>query len=143
MASVLTLGASGAVVGTRFLFSPECIFSEKQKQLILDAKHGATIRSYAFDVAGGTTGWPDGIDGRALRNGIVDNYNQGLTGDEVRRRFLEATKQGSPDGIITWAGVGVALVHELKKTEVRIFVYCILVIVQMLSNIVGNCEGIA
>lgn len=68
IASLLTLGASGVVVGTRFLLSPESLYSDSQRQALITSSN--TVRTMAFDYARNTLGWPEGVDGRALRNGI-------------------------------------------------------------------------
>lgn len=68
LASLLTLGASGAVFGTRFLLSPESLYSNAQRQALLAANTTASVRTMAFDHARNTLGWPHGIDGRGLRN---------------------------------------------------------------------------
>jgi nitronate monooxygenase len=70
-ASVLALGAAGAVFGTRFLLSDESLYTTVQKTTLLNAIGDSTIRTVAFDQARGTLGWPEGIDGRALRNSMT------------------------------------------------------------------------
>ena len=72
IASLLTLGASGVVLGTLFLLSPESLYSNAQRQALLDAESSQSVRTMAFDHARNTLGWPEGIDGRGLRNGNSD-----------------------------------------------------------------------
>jgi len=69
IASMLALGASGSVLGTRFLLSPESLYTNVQKAALIDADEMATVRTMAFDTARGTLGWPANIDGRGLKNG--------------------------------------------------------------------------
>lgn len=69
VASLLALGASGVVLGTRFLLSPESLYTDAQREALLRAKNNSTVRTMAFDHARGSLDWPEGIDGRALRNG--------------------------------------------------------------------------
>jgi nitronate monooxygenase len=69
LASLLTLGASGAVFGTRFLLSPESQYSDVQRQALIAARTSDSVHTMAFDYARNTLGWPRGIDGRGLRNG--------------------------------------------------------------------------
>jgi nitronate monooxygenase len=71
VAEMLDLGASGAVLGTRFLLSPESLYTDAQRAALIDAKGSPTVRTMAFDEARGTLGWPAGVDGRGLKNGIV------------------------------------------------------------------------
>lgn len=68
LASLLVLGASGAVLGSRFLLSPESLYLESQRQALISAPAGSSVRTMAFDHARNTLGWPKGIDGRGLRN---------------------------------------------------------------------------
>lgn len=68
VASLITLGASGVVFGTRFLLSPESLYSDVQRKALLAASSTSSVRTMAFDHARGTLGWPHGIDGRGLRN---------------------------------------------------------------------------
>ena len=78
VAAVLALGASGAVLGTRFLLTPESLYTDTQKKALADADSRSTTRTMAFDYARGTIGWPDGIDGRGLRNRPLDlRYHEG------------------------------------------------------------------
>ena len=68
LAALLILGASGAVFGTRFLVSPESLYTDVQRRALVAASSSSSVRTMAFDHARGTTGWPRGIDGRGLRN---------------------------------------------------------------------------
>ena len=68
VASLLTLGASGVVLGTRFLLSPESLYTDAQRQALISAGSTLSVRTMAFDHARGTLGWPRGIDGRGIRN---------------------------------------------------------------------------
>ena len=69
VAALLALGASGAVLGTRFLLSPESLYTPVQRRALLAADSTQSVRTMAFDYARNTLGWPAGIDGRALKNG--------------------------------------------------------------------------
>ena len=68
LASILALGASGVVFGTRFALSPESAYSDVERKALIEAKTSSTVRTVAFDEARNTLGWPRGIDGRGLRN---------------------------------------------------------------------------
>lgn len=119
IASILALGAAGAVLGTRFLLTPESLYTASQKHALLQARSAAaTVRTYAFDQVRGTLGWPEGIDGRALRNQTVANVEGGMGITEARVFFDEATKQGDPNGMLVWAGMGIGQVTEIKGAAV-------------------------
>lgn len=68
LAAVLTLGAAGAWIGTRFLLTPEARAHEHYKQRLLRATESDTAFSTVFDV-----GWPDAPH-RTLRNSTVDMW---------------------------------------------------------------------
>lgn len=69
VAELLALGAAGAVLGTRFLMTPESLYNDAQRQALAAADSTASVRTMAFDQVRGTLGWPSGVDGRGLRNG--------------------------------------------------------------------------
>jgi nitronate monooxygenase len=115
---MLALGAAGVAVGTRFLLTPESKYSDKQKCLLLGAKSEDTVRSFAYDVARGTLGWPEGIDGRALRTKVFDTYNEGRGSEEVKRVYEDGAKRGDPAGYVTWSGTSIGLIRETKPADV-------------------------
>jgi nitronate monooxygenase len=115
LASLLTLGAHGAVYGTRFLLTPESTYSATRKQLLLDAGHGQTKRSMAFDEARNTLEWPAGVDGRGIVNDTVKDYESGQYSLKARQeRYGRADKEDDRERLIVWAGTGVGGVREIK-----------------------------
>ncbi|RDB20877.1 Nitronate monooxygenase [Hypsizygus marmoreus] len=117
IASLLTLGASGVVLGTRFLLSPESLYSNTQRQAIITARTASSVRTMAFDHARNTLGWPEGIDGRALRNSTVEDFEKGVDIDIMRRKFVEGVKNDDPDRILVWAGAGVGLMNRIQPAK--------------------------
>lgn len=117
LASVLSQGADGAVVGTRMLMTPDAAYSDAQKKMLLDAGPGTTKRTMAFDHARGTLGWPEGVDGRGIVNETVHDFEQGKGGSDDARRavYKEAEQKGDTARIVTWAGTGVGLASEIKE----------------------------
>lgn len=119
VASYLTLGAAGAVLGTRFLLTPESPYSSAQKAALLAARSSSTVRTMAMDYARGTYGWPAGIDGRGIRNKIYEDIDAGVEHAVVQARFADAAKRGDPDYMVVWSGQGVSLMNEIKPAKVR------------------------
>ncbi|KAF8661282.1 hypothetical protein AX16_001382 [Volvariella volvacea WC 439] len=117
IASVLSLGAAGVVLGTRFLLSPESRYTKAQMQAIIDANLGSTVRTMAFDHARGTLGWPDGIDGRALRNLTVDDFERNRDTTEIRQEFQEAVRNDDPTRMLVWGGTGVGLMNKILPAK--------------------------
>lgn len=115
LVSTLALGGDGSVFGTRFLLTPEATYSDAQKQSLLEAKEGQTLRTLAFDEARGTTSWPSGVDGRGIFNDTVRDYQAGKGSEaERRQRYDQAAKEGDVKRIITWAGTGVGNMDVIK-----------------------------
>ncbi|GLB43445.1 putative nitronate monooxygenase [Lyophyllum shimeji] len=117
IASLLALGASGAVLGTRFLLSPESLYSEHQRQALLSAHTTSSVRSMAFDQARDTLGWPSGVDGRGLRNSTVIDFEKGVEIGELRRKYAEGVTADDPDRIVVWAGTGVGLMNRVQPAR--------------------------
>ncbi|KAJ8469702.1 hypothetical protein ONZ45_g16803 [Pleurotus djamor] len=117
IAALLTLGADGVAVGTKFLFTEESIYSQAQKDELVKAGWGSTTRGLMFDEVGRTNGWPPKHNGRAIVNSIVDDLNEGLNLDERMKRFDESAANGKSDRLVIWAGVGVALTKEIQSIK--------------------------
>lgn len=103
MVAALSLGAQGAVLGTRFLASPEALYSEKQKELILRSEGEDTVKGMRWDEARGSLGWGYGVDGRGLRNETSQGGDE-VGSEEGRKRYAEAMKEGDVKRIVTWSG---------------------------------------
>lgn len=119
LAAFLTLGAAGVVVGTRFLVAEESQYSDVQKRAIIAAKSGSAVRSYVFDRLRGTTGWPDGVDGRALAMPAVAAVESGADITRIKEEVAEGKKRGDPSSVIVWAGTGVGQLSRLQPAKVR------------------------
>jgi nitronate monooxygenase len=117
IASLLTLGASGVALGTRFLLSPESLYSDAQRQALISADSFSSVRTLAFDHVRDTLDWPKGIDGRALRNATVDDYEKGEDLDFLKQKYAEGAKRADTDRILVWAGSGVGLMHQVKPAR--------------------------
>ncbi|KAF8186875.1 2-nitropropane dioxygenase [Mycena galopus ATCC 62051] len=114
IAALLAMGADAVVLGTRFLFTPECAYTPAQKQALITADLKATVRTEAFDEASNRMNWPPNCNGRAISNGIMDDYKAGLTMEERRAKYDECARDGGDSRVIIWAGVGVGLTDEIK-----------------------------
>ena len=118
IAAYLALGASGAALGTRFLLTPESMYTAPQKAALIAADSTSTVRTLAFDRARNVLGWPTGVDGRGLRNKLVQDVEDGVDISTVQERLAEATKLGLPDYLIIWAGTGVGQMHDIMDAQV-------------------------
>ncbi|GAA5897712.1 hypothetical protein JCM5296_000860 [Sporobolomyces johnsonii] len=108
----LSLGGAACVVGTSLQVAEESLLPQKQKDLVVRTASGqATERGLAWDRARGTMGWPEWVNGRAIKN---------LTSEEVLEtpeahsaRYKQAVEEGDVDRVVTWAGTGVGFVHAI------------------------------
>ncbi|KAJ7272945.1 2-nitropropane dioxygenase [Mycena rebaudengoi] len=114
IASLLTIGVDGVVLGTRFLFTPECAYSDNKKHILLKADLNGTVRTIAFDEVARTMGWPAKCDGRAISNKIIEDVAAKLTLPERLAKFDESAAKGDDSRLVVWAGVGVGLTSEIK-----------------------------
>ena len=109
---MLTLGAAGVVLGTRFLLTPESLYSDVQKQALIKAS--STVRTMAFDYVRDTLRWPSGVDGRALYNLTVEEFDKGVDLNQVRSKYAAE----DPNRVVVWSGTGVALMSVIKPAKV-------------------------
>ncbi|KAJ7216552.1 2-nitropropane dioxygenase, partial [Mycena pura] len=117
IAALLTMGAAGVLLGTRFLFTPECPWplAKKDALLKLDLDPTRTVRTLAYDEVGRSMGWPAEHDRRAIRNKVMDDVAAGLSLDERLARYDEsAAAKGEDSRLIVWAGVGAGITSEIK-----------------------------
>ncbi|KAJ7870426.1 hypothetical protein B0H13DRAFT_2061732 [Mycena leptocephala] len=104
IAALLTMGADGVALGTRFLFTPECAYSPAKKEALIKADLGATF-----------PGLPIAMDG--ISNKIIDDYKAGLGVEERIAKFDESGRNGDDSRLIIWAGAGAGLTSEIKGAE--------------------------
>lgn len=120
-AASLMLGASGLVMGTRFLASHEAVLAKGYRDEVLRAKDGGqtTVRTKVWDNARGTTGWAETHNGRGIINRTYTDAMDGMADDE-NKKLYEADMQKGDEGwgiearLCTYAGSAVGLVKEIK-----------------------------
>jgi nitronate monooxygenase len=115
IAALLVLGASGAIVGTRFLVTPESIYTPNRKKAVLAATH--TVRSFVPDELMDLHAWPAGVNGRVIPNKTLEDAANGVD-HEVKKLFMEAMENDDTSRSVTWAGTSVGLVNKITETEV-------------------------
>ena len=91
LAAVLTLGAAGAWIGTRFIASQEADAHPVYKEKVLQAAETDTVYSRLFD-----GDWPDAPH-RTLRNSTVTNW-------EASGSPPSGERPGEGEEVATWAG---------------------------------------
>lgn len=121
VAGALALGASGVVMGTRFLAAEEAGIPHGWQNEVLRLTDGgqSTTRSTLCDRLKETKGWPACYDGRAAINQGHHDESAGMPDQENVARYKQESAQGDsawgPQGrMVTYAGTGVGLVREVK-----------------------------
>jgi nitronate monooxygenase len=118
IAGLLTQGAEGVALGTRFLFTDESKYSPAMKEVLVAADLNATERGMVFDEVNRTMGWPEGINGRAIANDIFRDYLDGAGLEERMRKYDESEAKGHKNRLVIWAGVGVGMTTDINSTTV-------------------------
>ncbi|KAJ7813029.1 2-nitropropane dioxygenase [Mycena leptocephala] len=116
IAALLTAGAHGCILGTRFVVAKESYYTPSQRDVMVAAKiNTVTGRTLAFDYMVGSLGWPEGIDGRALKNLTTQEFDAGEPVEEIRAKYEVAEREGDASRIATWAGLGVVLLTQTNE----------------------------
>jgi nitronate monooxygenase len=121
VAAAMCLGASGAVMGTRFLAASEARISRGYQNEVVRASDGAasTTRTLLYNHLRGTFGWPEEYSPRTIFNRSFIEQQEGKSFEELKKLHDEATKAGDkgwgPEGrLATYAGAAIGLIHEVK-----------------------------
>ncbi|CZR57942.1 related to FMN-dependent 2-nitropropane dioxygenase [Phialocephala subalpina] len=121
VAAALTLGASGACMGTRFLATPEAVISQGYKNAVVEARDGgvATARTTVYDKIRGTIGWPESYNARGVLNQSFWDNDKGMSDEENERLYEEEIKKGDAGWgdqgrMTTYAGTGVGLIQKIQ-----------------------------
>lgn len=120
-AAALCLGASGIVMGTRFLAASETRISRGYQNEVVRADDGAvnTTRTLLYNHLRGTFGWPEEYMPRTIINKSYIEQQRGVSFEDLKKLHDEAQKAGDsgwgPEGrLATYAGASVGLVREVK-----------------------------
>src|SRR6202051_4090346 len=112
LAAVLMLGAQGALIGTRFLATPEARGRGHSKDVILNALGSQTVASKFYDDVLGIR-WPGALV-RSIRNPLLDRWAQrqqdwALAAEQIKPSLEAAIAAG--DFVI--AGESAGLIHDI------------------------------
>ncbi|MGJ5207980.1 NAD(P)H-dependent flavin oxidoreductase [Bradyrhizobium sp. HKCCYLR20261] len=117
LAAMLTLGADGVLLGTRFYASQEAAGAEDAKRRICAAKSGETVRGIIFDLSRNNV-WPAPFTGRCL----INDHARRWMGREVEllqqvervsADYVKARAEGNFDVAAVIAGEAVGLIHDI------------------------------
>jgi NAD(P)H-dependent flavin oxidoreductase YrpB (nitropropane dioxygenase family) len=112
LAAALMLGAQGALIGTRFLATPEARGRGHSKDVILNALGSQTVASKFFDDVRGVR-WPGSLV-RSIRNPLLDRWGQrqqdwALAADQILPSLEAAIEAGD----FVFAGESAGLIHDI------------------------------
>ncbi|RMY73232.1 hypothetical protein D0864_10264 [Hortaea werneckii] len=110
-AAAVALGASGVVLGTRYLASYEANIAKGYQDAVLNAADGGVTTA---------RDWPEWIGGRSVLNESWHDHGRGMSVEENKRLYEEALKKGDEGWgekgrLTTYAGTGVGLIREVKS----------------------------
>ncbi|NPV22604.1 NAD(P)H-dependent flavin oxidoreductase [Bradyrhizobium aeschynomenes] len=117
LAAMLTLGADGVLLGTRFYASQEAAGAEDAKRRICAAKSSETVRGIIFDLSRNNV-WPAPFTGRCL----INDHARRWMGREVEllqqvehvsADYVKARADGNFDVAAVIAGEAVGLIHDI------------------------------
>ena len=120
-AAALCLGASGVVMGTRFLACHEAKIAKGYQNEVLRASDGgqSTVRTKVYDNLRGTTGWAETHNARGIVNRSFLDAVGGMSEKDNKRLYEKEMQKG--DGgwgaqarMTTYAGSGIGLVKSVK-----------------------------
>jgi nitronate monooxygenase len=111
LAAALVLGASGAMLGTRFAASREALIAPWFARAIVEGRGEDTERSRVTDIARGGGDWPRKWTARTLRNELLqqwrgreDELEAELDADPATKEAYErAAYDGDPSVAPAWA----------------------------------------
>jgi nitronate monooxygenase len=120
LAAALVLGASGAVIGTRFEATNEALLDAEESKAITAAQAADTVRGRVLDIAT-DAGWPARYTARTLRNGFTDTWQARESAlesdDRALAEFRAAAERGDREYLPIWAGEAVDLITEMDSAS--------------------------
>ncbi len=123
LAAALMLGAAGALVGTLFLATPECLWPESFKDRVVKARGDDTVRTSVFDRLRGID-WPADYTGRAIRNATFERWllherELSRIVDEECVRY-DASPQDDAETRVVYAGEAVDQIDAVMPADERL-----------------------
>jgi nitronate monooxygenase len=121
LAAALMLGASGALIGTRFYATQEAAGAQEAKDRICAATGDDTLRSIVFDISRRNV-WPAPFTGRCLRNPHLERwFGRELEllrcQEEESARYAEARRENNFDIAAVIAGESSGLIRDITSAR--------------------------
>ncbi len=120
LAAALMLGASGITMGTRFLATSEALSNPVEAAELVARGAVDTVRTSAYDVVRGPA-WPDGHDGRVVRNDFTTRWDAQPDHPESQLDSLRGRYRASSEDDYSirplWAGEGLDLITSIEPAS--------------------------
>ena len=116
VAAALALGATGALLGTRFLVALEALVTPSVTKAIIEGSGEDTERSQVSDIARGAP-WPARYPARTLRNPFFDQWRgreAELAADSTAQQAYRAAVARGDLPATVWASDAIDLITELS-----------------------------
>jgi nitronate monooxygenase len=118
LAAALVLGASGALIGTRFQATQEALVDPAIKKAIIGGRGEDTERSSILDIARGSR-WPREYSGRTLSHPFLDQWRGRETeladDPEAQQAYRDGVERGDLPPLPVWAGESADLINDLPS----------------------------
>jgi nitronate monooxygenase len=116
VAAAFALGAAGALIGTRFLATPEALCDPAVAKAIIDGSGEDTERNTILDLARGAP-WPSRYPARTLRHPFSAQWRgreaELAASAAARQAYQEAIAAGTIPPVPVWASQAIDLVTDL------------------------------
>jgi nitronate monooxygenase len=119
LASALTLGADGVVMGSRFWASDEALVHANFQKAAVSATGDDTLRGKTIDLVRGINDWPGRYDLRTMRSETTDRWHG--KEDQLRaagkaevERYTKAAAAGDTTIVRPLIGEAVGLIHDVR-----------------------------
>jgi nitronate monooxygenase len=118
LAAALVLGASGALVGTRFYAATEAQGHPQARRRLIEAGGDETLRTRVFDIVRDLP-WPRAYTGRAIANAFTQSWHGRESTLErqlstQRERYNRASAEGDLSLAVVWASEAVDMIHSVE-----------------------------
>ncbi|KAB8211624.1 hypothetical protein BDV34DRAFT_208756 [Aspergillus parasiticus] len=111
--------AAGGIVDARGMVAALALGPDVAKEKIVSTTDGTTttIKSRKHDVFNSTDVWPTQYDGRAIIGRSYQDFQSGVTDEEILKRHSNAREKGEDDRTIIWAGTGIGSIKEVTTVK--------------------------
>ncbi|MBF6059220.1 nitronate monooxygenase [Nocardia terpenica] len=117
LAAALTLGADGALIGTRFWATTEALVPNPIQRHAIEATGDDTIRTSVYDLVRESP-WPTRYTGRLLRNAFITHWHGreshlATALSDAQATYRNAQTHHDPDNLNIIVGEAIGQIHDI------------------------------